>query len=86
VVEKGNYPSSVIAPVIVGMSVLDQDDDDDWLGSVADDEIVGKEATEENEVEIQQSRMIDLTDDADNPLLDAYFKSTQKMRDIIAGQ
>jgi hypothetical protein len=86
VVEKGNDPSSAIAPVAIGMSVLDQDDDDDWLGSDADDEVVGTKVAEENEVEIQQSHMIDLTDDADNPLIDAYFKSIQKARDTIAGQ
>ncbi len=35
---------------------------------------------------MQQSYIIDLTYDANNPLIDAYFESIQKARDTIAGQ
>jgi len=86
VVEKGNKePSIVDDPIVVGTSLLDQEDDG-WLGSDADDEVVRKHATEENEAEIRHSGTIDLTNDADNPFIDAYFTSIQKAREAIADQ
>jgi hypothetical protein len=86
-VEEGNEPSIIDDPVIARSNFIDHDDDDgDWLGSDVDDEGVHKKALEENEDEVQRSVAIDLTDDVDNPFIDAYIKSIKKARDMIAGQ
>jgi hypothetical protein len=86
VVEMGNNePPTVDDPAVVRMSLLDQEEED-WLRSDSDEEVMRKAVTEVNESTMLQSDTIDLTDDADNPFIDAYFKSIEKARDTIAGQ
>jgi hypothetical protein len=60
-------------------------EDDDWF---AEDERfdASGEVAQENEVSVQQSNAIDLTDDTNNPFINAYLGSIQKPRDTIAGQ
>ncbi len=85
-VEMGNNePSTIVDPGVVPMSLLDHDDDD-WLGSDADEENMSKEVAEVNETIMQQSDAIELTNNAVNSFIDAYFTSIQKARDTIACQ
>jgi hypothetical protein len=86
IAEKGNNePFRVDDPIVVGASLLYQEDDD-WLGSDADDEVLRKQVTEENEAEMRHSGTIELTNDGDNPFIDAFFTSIEKARNMIAGQ
>jgi len=86
ITEKGNNePSRVDDPIVVGASLLHQEEDD-WLGSDADDEALRKQLTDENEAGMRHSGTIELTNDGDNPFIDAFFTSIEKARDTIAGQ
>ena len=80
-----NESSTIVDPVVVRMSLLDHEDDD-WLGSAADEENMSKEVAEVNETIMQQSGAIDLINDADNSFIDANSTNIQKARDTIAGQ
>ena len=75
IAKKGNKePSRIDDPIVVDASLLYQEDDD-WLGSNADDEVLRKQVTEENEAEMRHSGTIELTNDGDNPFIDAFFTS-----------